>query len=84
MDADPAADAETQGGRVPIRRIHKAEHLAGSLVYPVVPVIHPVLALDANVRLVSADHVAGLHAGDVMDAHRRPGQGSPRLAPDLR
>ena len=55
------------GRSLAIGRINEAEDLARFLVYPVMLVIHPVLGLDANVRLVGPDDVAGCHAGDVVD-----------------
>jgi len=53
-------------GRLAVRRVDEAEHLAGLLVDPVVLVIHAVLALDLQVRFVGSGDVSGLHAGDVV------------------
>jgi hypothetical protein len=55
------------GGGLSIGCLDEAEDLAGLLVDPVVLVVHAVLALDADVRLVGSDHVRGLHAEQVVD-----------------
>jgi hypothetical protein len=39
-------------GRVGVRGLHEAEHLAVRLVDPVLPVVDAVLVLDVQVRLV--------------------------------
>src|SRR5919201_1680465 len=52
---------------VTVRRLDQAEHLAGLLVDPVVLVVDPVRALDADVLGMCARDGFRLDAGEVVD-----------------
>ena len=56
---------------LPVGRLDQAEDLAGRLVDPIVLVVDALLGLDAEIRLVRADDIGGLHSGDVMHVHVR-------------
>ena len=71
MRLQPVCLAVNASGGLLVRGVDQAEDLALGFIDPVVPVVDAVFALDPDIGLVGADHVARLHTGDVVDIQIR-------------